>query len=335
MLATQHRVVGLLWSAIEHGAVDASADVIDLAGDRTTNALRTCLLSEQNAVHALAALARVGIAVRMLKGVAIAHLDHADPSERVYGDCDLLISRADYDRALAALTDAGFRRAEPPVRGWWERRFAKAIVLYAPAGGELDLHLTITGGYFGERIDHERLWSASSRPFLLAGVEAHGLDVEGRLLTRLLPRRVGRRLRAACAPRHRPTGTDQRRRLAGDDRASDHRRCRTGARRRRPNHVAPICDSIPTTPSPDGPPNSSPIPSSDERSTATTNLRQPLGVRKVVPPCQHSVRPTGSDSWPAWLCRHEPACVTATAGGRQHVRSGAATLRRRSSTSLP
>ncbi len=68
------------------------------------------------------------------------------------------------------------------MRGWWERRFGKAVELLAPSGGELDLHLAITGGYFGARIDHDELWSTASEPFDLDGVQACGLDREGWLL---------------------------------------------------------------------------------------------------------------------------------------------------------
>ena len=181
-LAGRHRVQGLLWSAVANETVLGSDEAIDQARLATIEALRTCLLSEQTAVLALAALAGSGVEARVLKGVAIAHLDHENPAERVFGDADVLIRRSDYEVALAALTGAGFRRSKPPVRTWWEQRFAKAVVLYAPSGGELDLHLTITGGYFGETIDHDRLWSTSSEPFDLAGVEARGLDLEGRLL---------------------------------------------------------------------------------------------------------------------------------------------------------
>ena len=181
-LAAQHRVQGLLWSAVADETVTGSDELVELARQATVEALRTCLLSEQTAVSALSALGRAGIEVRVLKGVAIAHLDHDNPAERVFGDADLLIRRADYQVALSALASAGFRRSRPPVRTWWEQRFAKAVVLYAPSGGELDLHLTIAGGYFNETIDHDRLWATSSEPFDLAGLEARGLDLQGRLL---------------------------------------------------------------------------------------------------------------------------------------------------------
>jgi hypothetical protein len=181
-LASRHKVQGLLWSAVADGTVAGSEELVDQARHATVEALRTCLVSEQTAVLALSALGRAGVEARVLKGVAIAHLDHDNPAERVFGDADVLIRRTDHHAALAALTDAGFRRSKPPVRTWWEQRFAKAVVLYAPSGGELDLHLAIAGGYFGEKIDHDRLWSTSSEPFDLADVEARGLDREGRLL---------------------------------------------------------------------------------------------------------------------------------------------------------
>ena len=181
-LAARHRVQGLLWSAIEAGEVSATEQLVQAAREDYSAALRTCLVAEEAAVLALDALTRAGVETRVLKGVAIAHLDHPGPDERVFGDADVLVRRSDHHHALGALTAAGFRRAEPPVRGWWERRFGKSIVLDAPPGGELDLHLAITGGYFGERIDHDRLWTSRRDTFEVAGLAAVGLDPEGRLL---------------------------------------------------------------------------------------------------------------------------------------------------------
>ena len=181
-LANTHRVQGLLWSAIEGGVITGEETLIDRASEALLAGLRTCLISEETAALALAALGSAGVQTRVLKGIAIAHLDHVDPAERLFGDADVLIRRDDYTRALAALAAAGFQRAEPPVRGWWEHRFGKAIVLDAPAGGELDLHLAITGGYFGERIDHQRLWASSPDSFELAGRQVRSLDRDGRLL---------------------------------------------------------------------------------------------------------------------------------------------------------
>lgn len=77
----------------------------------------------------------------------------------MFGDADILIARGDHRRAIAALGAAGFTRFMPPVHLWWERRFGKTAHLRAPSGGELDLHFMIAPGYFGERIDHDRIWN--------------------------------------------------------------------------------------------------------------------------------------------------------------------------------
>lgn len=180
--AVRHRVQGLLWDAIESGAVSCPDEVTATARDAYVAALRSCLAIEELAVGALDVLGDAGVSVRVLKGVAIAHLDHDDPARRIFGDVDLLVRRDQHGRALAALMDAGLSRAEPPVRLWWERRFGKAVLLRSASGGELDLHLRLTGGYFGEQIDHGALWDDAGEPFRLGGRPAAALDREGRLL---------------------------------------------------------------------------------------------------------------------------------------------------------
>jgi hypothetical protein len=144
-------------------------------------ALRTCLLAEETCLTALDALGREGVETRVLKGIASARLDYADPSHRVFGDADLLIEPCDLERAIGALVRAGFERSEPPVRGWWERRFGKSVVLHGANGGELDLHLRLAAGFFGERIRRETYWTQPAR-FALGDGTAAALDPLGRLL---------------------------------------------------------------------------------------------------------------------------------------------------------
>ena len=181
-VATNDRVQGLLWAAVEAGAVIGAGELIERAHDAHLAALRSSLVAEETTVLTVDALQMAGVDARILKGVAVAHLDHVNPSERVFGDADVLVGRRDYAVSLRALEAAGFTRRLPPVRSWWERRFGKAVVLYAPNGGELDLHLAITGGYFGARIDHDAIWSTRSQPFELCGRQVFGLDPEFRLL---------------------------------------------------------------------------------------------------------------------------------------------------------
>jgi len=181
-MATSNRIEGLLWAALEAGAIVADVEHLAQARGALLGALSNSLMAESIALRAFEALDTAGIEARALKGVAISHLDHRDPAERVFGDADLLIRRSDYRLGLSTLEKAGFRRAAPPVRRWWERRFGKAIMMNAPNDGELDLHLAIAGGYFGERIDHDRLWASASVPFDLGGRATRGLDPAGRLL---------------------------------------------------------------------------------------------------------------------------------------------------------
>lgn len=180
--AVTHRVQGLLWRAIAGGRVSADEATSAAARDAHLAALRTCLLAEETAVLACSALDGGGVAARVLKGAAVARLDHDDPAERVFGDADVLIGRADHARALTALSGAGFVRSEPPIRAWWERRFGKAIVLHGPNGGELDLHLSLTGGYFGAVLDSAAALGRVGDEFVLAGRPMSALDRHDRLL---------------------------------------------------------------------------------------------------------------------------------------------------------
>ena len=125
-LAVSHRVQGLLAAALERNVIVADAETTTAVLDAHLAALRTCLVAEETAVLAFDALHGAGVECRVLKGIAIAELDHDDPSHRVFGDADMLVARADYGGALDALSGAGFSRDEPPVRAWWERRFGKA-----------------------------------------------------------------------------------------------------------------------------------------------------------------------------------------------------------------
>lgn len=181
-IAANLRIEGLLWSALSSGDLDADDDVREMARTCFVQAALRSLHVERRAALAVTALEDAGVPVLVLKGLAIANLDHADPSERSFADADLLVRRADHGRAVRAVVDAGMRRLEPPVRMWWERRYGKAFVVATDDGGEIDVHLAITGGYFGVRIDHDRLWEHPSEPFDLAGRTVRGLDVEGRWL---------------------------------------------------------------------------------------------------------------------------------------------------------
>ena len=180
-LAQQHRVVGLLAAAVDQG-MNVASECGPAIREAHIAAVRTSLLCEETAVLSARALAAHNIDFRILKGVAAAHLDFPDPALRQCGDTDVMVPRAALAAALAALAAAGFTRPEPPVRPWWERRFGKAVVLIAPNGGELDLHLTLTGGYYGLAMRSEALFAAVPDSFTLAATKLRALPAHLRLL---------------------------------------------------------------------------------------------------------------------------------------------------------
>jgi hypothetical protein len=181
-LARVHRVQGLLSGAVQAGAVVGAEDFSATVLSDHVEALRTCLAAEATAVEVVAVLAEAGVRPRVLKGVAIAHVDHPDPAQRVFGDIDLMIRRSDLPAALGALGAAGFVRTEPAVRDWWERRYSKAVVLRSPIGVEVDLHLGLVNGFFGVTIDPAELLDRTASPFTVAGTELEALDGPARLL---------------------------------------------------------------------------------------------------------------------------------------------------------
>jgi hypothetical protein len=178
--AIEHRIPGLLAQAVAGCPLQTwrSEDVVaaHLA------ALRTALVCEATAVLATCALTTAGISSRALKGVALAHLDYPDPSIRTFGDADILVPRDAFAAAAECLCREGITRAEPPVHPWWERRYGKAAVFCTPDQAEIDLHLTLTGGYFGLAIPSDDLFSVPGEPFELAGVMMTALPLGMRLM---------------------------------------------------------------------------------------------------------------------------------------------------------
>jgi hypothetical protein len=181
-LAVAHRVQGLLWRAIETGTAQAQGESLVRARTAFADGLRTCLLAEETAVVAIEAMAAVDVQARALKGVALAHIDYDDPARRMFGDADVLVRAQDLRAALRSLSDAGFRRSAPSHRFGWEKRFGKSVVLVSPLGAELDLHVRVTGGYFGEVVDRDRMWATSPERFTIAGRDLTALDRADRLL---------------------------------------------------------------------------------------------------------------------------------------------------------
>jgi putative nucleotidyltransferase-like protein len=177
----QHRLLGQLGAAIRAGAVRLT-DEQERTFEETFRAWLThCLRIERLVLDATAALDRAGIDSRVLKGVALAHTAYDDPSERVFGDVDLLVPASELTRASRVLTRAfDAERPQPELRPGFDDRFGKEVMLKV-GGLELDLHRTFVEGAYGLTVRFDDLFAPPYR-FPLGIVELEALPMPQRLL---------------------------------------------------------------------------------------------------------------------------------------------------------
>ncbi len=124
-----------------------------------------CLLVERALYRAAGALDDIEVEFRVLKGVAVAHLDYPDPSWREFGDADLLVSEADFGPAVAALRDElRFDLLHEMLPAWHS---AKGTTLVSGEGKMLDVHKRILTGGPGTR--SQRAMFHEPQVFHLAG----------------------------------------------------------------------------------------------------------------------------------------------------------------------
>jgi hypothetical protein len=179
--ATVERVTPLLAVAVASGALPATAEQAERVAKAHERAMRLCVLLERALLETTAVLEQRGVAVRALKGPAVAHLDYPDPAWRAFGDVDVLVASADYDRALAALLDVGGRRRYSEVRPGFDRRWGKGACVVAADGTQLDVHRTFVAGPFGLTVDLAQLLR-DPEPVPIGGRTVPALDRTNRFL---------------------------------------------------------------------------------------------------------------------------------------------------------
>jgi hypothetical protein len=178
--AADHRLLGLLRSAVDSGALPATDfQRTQARADHRMTLLRVLAL-EQQLVAMTSLLAEAGVETRVLKGSAHAHLDYPDPALRSFIDLDLLFRPADIPRAVAVLEGAGLTRTLAEPRPGFDRRFDKGTTLRGP-DFEIDLHRTFVLGPWGFRVDLDALW-ATCEPFVIGGHELAALSAPHRFL---------------------------------------------------------------------------------------------------------------------------------------------------------
>lgn len=133
---------------------------------------------EHRLIHVADVLRRVGVDPIVLKGLATAHLDYADPVLRETGDIDILVSPGRQDEVLNALFADGWRLGYE-IAGE-HRRLYHAHTLERD-GIELDVHQHIAHRALGLLLDTRRLMEDAT-PLRIGGSTLSALCDEDRLI---------------------------------------------------------------------------------------------------------------------------------------------------------
>lgn len=179
--AGRQRLIGLLAACVADGTLAVTDAQHDEVAHEHATVMERILDIESAALDAIGTLGDAGVHVRVLKGLAVSHLDLPDPSQREFGDADLLVEPGAFGRAIEVLTAAGLPRDLPERRAGFDRRFGKEATLYGPRGIEIDLHRTLALGAFGLALDPATLWDDGEQ-FLIGGHPLLALTPEARLL---------------------------------------------------------------------------------------------------------------------------------------------------------
>lgn len=158
--ARRHRVLPLVGRALlESGICELLSDGLAdrLHAELRKIAIRNLFLSAQ-LVELLAGLRASGIRAIPFKGPVLAHVAYTDLSRRQFGDLDLLVDPADFERACSALKRLGF---EVAYELEWESSLARGPVV-------VDLHRTLTQSSFPVECSFGQLWERR-KPTCIAG----------------------------------------------------------------------------------------------------------------------------------------------------------------------
>jgi hypothetical protein len=191
--AISERVVPALAGAVADGRLAATAEQAEDAADLWLEMMRRCLRIEGRLLWLTDALAQRGVELRVLKGPASAHLDHARPEDRQFGDLDVLVRGEDLPAVFAELEADGFQRRFPEPRRGFDQRFTKSVSFAGEV--EIDVHRTLAEGPVGHRIPVDDLWRRAA-PFEVGGVEVNALDHPERFVHACLHTISGRHRRA-------------------------------------------------------------------------------------------------------------------------------------------
>ncbi len=168
--AVDDRAVALLAAIVTDANVLGTERQFAQLDSGHESAMRACVQLERSTLVVAERMTSAGIPFRILKGPAVAHLDYPDPSWRAFGDVDILVPSADYDRAVGTISELGGYRRSAEIRPGFDRRFGKGTCLTLVDGTQIDVHRTFAPGPFGFTIDAESVFTSDPDVVTLAGV---------------------------------------------------------------------------------------------------------------------------------------------------------------------
>ncbi len=151
-------LLGLVERGVLEGGLLLDRDADAVLRSRMLAASMSVATLESRGGAAVAALHDIGIPMRVIKGVAIAHLDYDDPGDRHFGDVDVLVRGSDIAETVAELERAGFRRHYPEPKSGYDEHLGKGVALENDEQVVIDVHRTLALGYYGTRLPIEQLW---------------------------------------------------------------------------------------------------------------------------------------------------------------------------------
>ncbi|NTU84831.1 MAG: nucleotidyltransferase family protein [Chloroflexales bacterium] len=183
-LAGQHAVVALLYQSLRAAAADvAPATVIEQLRAAFHASTQHSLMQTGELLRLAHTLAEAQIPMIALKGPTLATMAYGSLALRSSVDLDILVRKADLERAMALLRSQGYQQleqlGEAQVDAYIEAQHHFSFVRESLL---VELHYELGERYFEVQIDTDQLWEHAA-PVALAGHTVSALSYTDQLTT--------------------------------------------------------------------------------------------------------------------------------------------------------
>lgn len=164
--------VALLGRALAEAGAPRPAAVDEAARAALVRGTLRMAIATRALSEASGAIQRAGVELLVLKGVPLAQELYDPPGLRPIGDIDLLVRRADREKAIAALAGEGYAlpRGSLPLGFYFRHHFHVTLVRHRSEGLPIELHWQAQPRFSLSRIPVDRLFE-SRRSIPCAGTE--------------------------------------------------------------------------------------------------------------------------------------------------------------------